>query len=172
MIGVDGAACNNTLDMFQEMRLAALLQSGLGGLGGLSKDNPGGVGALTANEVLSMATVDGATALGLDDEIGSIEVGKSADLVILDLDAVGTSSIERPADIVAAIVYAARPENVETVMVQGRILLDHGTLRTVDGKTVDQEALVARAVTARRTLLSKSERHRTRSRALRKASSP
>ena len=72
-IGADGAACNNTLDMFQEMRLAAMLQA-----------MRVGPGALRARDVVAMATREGARALGLDAEIGSIEIGKKADLIVVD----------------------------------------------------------------------------------------
>ncbi len=78
-LGADGAACNNHLDMFEEMRLAAVLQS--------VRHGPG---ALTARDALTMATREGARALGLEDEIGSIEVGKRADLIVVD--AVGPTS--------------------------------------------------------------------------------
>jgi cytosine/adenosine deaminase-related metal-dependent hydrolase len=74
-LGADGAPCNNNLDIFQEMRLAALIHK------------PGaGPKAMRAQEVMDMATRDGAKALGWQDDIGSIEVGKKADLVALDLD--------------------------------------------------------------------------------------
>jgi len=74
-LGADGAACNNRLDMFDEMRLAALLQA--------TRLTPG---ALPARDVLGMATRDGARTLGLDDQIGSIEVGKRADVIVVDRD--------------------------------------------------------------------------------------
>ena len=74
-LGADGAPCNNRLDMFTEMRTAALTQKALRG--------PEALPALT---VLRMATIDGARALGLDDEIGSIEAGKRADLMLLNLN--------------------------------------------------------------------------------------
>src|ERR1700674_4631858 len=74
-LGADGAACNNRLDMFEEMRLAAVLQA--------MRLNPG---ALRARDVLGMATREGAKTLGLDDQIGSIEVGKRADVIVVDRD--------------------------------------------------------------------------------------
>ena len=72
-LGADGAACNNNLDMFQEMRLAALLQKALHG-----------PEAMPAATVLEMATLGGARALGLEEQIGSLEVGKRADLIIVN----------------------------------------------------------------------------------------
>ena len=77
-LGADGAACNNHLDMFEEMRLAAVLQS--------VRHQPG---ALTARDAVQMATREGARALGLQDEIGSIEVGKRADLILIDANGTG-----------------------------------------------------------------------------------
>src|SRR5689334_16503340 len=74
-LGADGAACNNRLDMFTEMRTAALLQKALHG-----------PEVLPAARALRMATIDGARALGLENEIGSIEVGKRADVIVVDLN--------------------------------------------------------------------------------------
>ncbi len=121
-LGADGAPCNNRLDMFTEMRTAALLQKSLRG--------PEALPALTA---LRMATIDGARALGLADEIGSIEIGKRADLVLLDLDRL--HSTPQP-DLVSAIVYAATPQNVSTVLIDGRILLRDGAPASFDEKDI------------------------------------
>ena len=104
-LGADGAACNNHLDMFEEMRLAAVLQS--------VRHQPG---ALTARDVVWMATREGARALGLEHEIGSIEPGKRADL-ILDRRA-------RPPIRYSAIVYASRGTDVRTTIVDGEVLVD------------------------------------------------
>jgi 5-methylthioadenosine/S-adenosylhomocysteine deaminase len=125
-LGADGAACNNRLDMFTEMRTAALLQKALHG--------PEALPALT---VLRMATMDGARALGLADEIGSIETGKRADLVLLNLDKLHTTP--RP-DVVSTIVYAAEPSNVETVLIDGRIVLRDGRLTTMDEREIIENA--------------------------------
>jgi 5-methylthioadenosine/S-adenosylhomocysteine deaminase len=108
-LGADGAPCNNRLDVFTEMRTAALIQKALHG--------PQTFPALTA---LRMATINGAKALGLGDAIGSIEVGKQADLILLNLTTLHT--IPRP-DLVSAIVYAAEASNVESVIIDGRILM-------------------------------------------------
>lgn len=115
-IGADGAPCNNNLDGLMEMRLAALLQKPVHG--------PRSMPAAT---VLRMATMGGAIALGLDKEIGSIEVGKRADITVLDLLLPQTSPW---ADPVSAVVYAARPDNVKHVLVEGEFLKrDHRLLR-------------------------------------------
>ncbi|HJU44783.1 MAG TPA: 5'-deoxyadenosine deaminase [Vicinamibacterales bacterium] len=103
-LGADGAACNNHLDMFEEMRLAAVLQS--------VRLKPG---ALTARDVVWMATREGARALGLDHEIGSIEVGKRADLILVD---------GQGPDPYSTIVYGSRGGNVRTTIVDGEVLID------------------------------------------------
>jgi 5-methylthioadenosine/S-adenosylhomocysteine deaminase len=121
-IGADGAPCNNRLDMFTEMRTAALLQKVLRG-----------PEALPALAVLKMATIDGARALGLADEIGSIEAGKRADLILLNLDTLHTTP--RP-DVISTIVYAAQASDVEAVWIDGRAVLRDGRLMTMDAREV------------------------------------
>jgi len=103
-LGADGAACNNHLDMFEEMRLAAVLQS--------VRLRPG---ALTARDAVQMATREGARALGLDREIGSIDVGKRADLILIE---------GQGPDPYSTIVYACRGANVRTTIVDGEVLID------------------------------------------------
>lgn len=103
-LGADGAACNNHLDMFEEMRLAAVLQA--------VRLRPG---ALTARDAVWMATREGARAIGLENEIGSIEPGKRADLIVVD--AAGP-------DPYSTIVYASRGMNVRTTIVDGEVLID------------------------------------------------
>ena len=109
-LGADGAACNNHLDMFEEMRLAAVLQS--------VRHHPG---VLTARDAVTMATREGARALGLEREIGSIEVGKKADLILIDRD---QPHLTLTTDPYSAIVYAARGTDVRTTIVDGHILVD------------------------------------------------
>jgi cytosine/adenosine deaminase-related metal-dependent hydrolase len=118
-LGCDGAPCNNTLDAFFEMRLAALLPKPR--LGPTS---------MPAQQVLEMATLGGARALGLEDEIGSLEVGKRADVVLLDLRRPSTT----PAgpDVYGQIVYSASSANVHTVLVDGQVRVAHGELVGVD----------------------------------------
>jgi cytosine/adenosine deaminase-related metal-dependent hydrolase len=112
-IGADGAPCNNRLDVFAEMRLAALIQK------------PRlGADALPAGQVLEFATLGGARALGLEHDIGSIAPGKRADLVVLDL----RDPHLHPAtgDPVSLVVYAARASDVRDVFVDGRpVVLGH-----------------------------------------------
>jgi 5-methylthioadenosine/S-adenosylhomocysteine deaminase len=125
-LGADGAACNNRLDMFTEMRAAALLQK-------VSR----GAEVLPAENVLRMATVGGARALGLEDEIGTLEVGKRADVIILDLERLHTTP--RP-DVVSTIVYAAEARDVRTVLIEGRVVLLDGELQTLDEREVVTDA--------------------------------
>ncbi len=125
-LGADGAPCNNRLDMFTEMRTAALLQKVLRG-----------PEALPALAVLKMATIDGARALGLADEIGSIEAGKRADLILLNLDKLHTTPCP---DVVSTIVYAAQSTDVETVWIDGRAVLRDGRLTTMNEREVIESA--------------------------------
>ncbi len=118
-IGADGAPCNNRLDAFTEMRLAALIQK------------PRlGAEALPAAQALELATLGGARAMGLEAEIGSIEVGKRADLILLDLD--GPHAQPETADLVSRIVYSARATDVRHVIVGGRVVVRDGVLKTED----------------------------------------
>lgn len=125
-LGADGAACNNRLDVFTEMRTAALLQK-----------VRCGADALTASRALRMATIDGARALGLDSEIGSLERGKRADITLLELDRLHMTP--RP-DAVSTIVYAAEASDVRTVLIDGEIVLSDGELTTMDEREVKDEA--------------------------------
>ncbi|MFN9743042.1 MAG: amidohydrolase family protein, partial [Acidobacteriota bacterium] len=117
-LGADGAPCNNRLDMFTEMRTAALLQK--------VKHGPQ---SLPAAQVLRMATLVGAHALKLADQVGSIEVGKKADLQIIDLQSLHTTPHPDP---VSTIVYAAQPINVQTVLIDGQIVMRDRLLTTID----------------------------------------
>ena len=118
-IGTDGAASNNTLDMFAETRLAALLAKGASG-------NPEAVPSARA---LSMATINGARALGLDGEIGTIEVGKSADLTAVALDHLGSLPVH---NVISHLVYAVGRDQVSDVWVGGRRVLRQRQLETLD----------------------------------------
>jgi len=126
-LGADGAACNNRLDMFTEMRTAALLQKVLHG-----------PEAMPANRALRMATIDGANAIGIGDEIGSVETGKRADLILVNLAKLELTP--RPVDIVSGIVYAAQPSDVRTVIIDGQPVKSDGKLLTLDEQRVITEA--------------------------------
>jgi 5-methylthioadenosine/S-adenosylhomocysteine deaminase len=126
-LGADGAACNNRLDMFTEMRTAALLQKVMHG-----------PEVIPAKQALRMATVEGAKALGLDSEIGSLEVGKRADLMLLKLSK--THTTPKPQDLVSAIVYSAEAQDVETVVIDGRVVMRNRELQTLNEASLISEA--------------------------------
>jgi cytosine/adenosine deaminase-related metal-dependent hydrolase len=134
--GADGAACNNHLDMFGEMRLAATLQA-----------MRVGPGALPARQALWMATRNGARTLGLEHEIGSIQVGRRADLILIDTDA---PHLQPQPDPYSTIVYAARAGDVRLTMVDGEILVDDSELTRMDrGAIVAAARAEAAALAAR-----------------------
>ena len=135
-LGADGAACNNHLDMFTEMRLAALLQSATG--------RPG---ALTARDALVMATRAGARTLGLDGDIGSIEPGKRADVIVIDSE---QPHLVPGPDPYSTIVYAARATDVRATIVDGEALVRDGRPVRTDAAAIMAEArAAARELTAR-----------------------
>jgi 5-methylthioadenosine/S-adenosylhomocysteine deaminase len=142
-LGADGAACNNRLDMFEEMRLAAVLQS-----------MRLGPGVLPAADVLWMATVAGARTLGLEDEIGSLEPGKKADVIVVDRD---RPHLAPGPDPYSTLVYAARGSDVRTTIVDGDVLVDDFMPVRVDRAEIARTAraagmtLAARAITGRRS---------------------
>lgn len=125
-LGADGAPCNNRLDMFTEMRTAALLQKALHG-----------PEVLAAERVLRLATIDGARALGLESEIGSLEVGKRADIAVVTLDQLHTAP---EADVVSSLVYAATASDVRSVIIDGRPVMRDRRLLTLDEAKVIEEA--------------------------------
>ncbi|MFC0216642.1 5'-deoxyadenosine deaminase [Paenibacillus chartarius] len=127
-IGADGAPCNNNLDMFQEMRLTAYIQK-----------VQHGPTVMDARTVLRMATMGGAEVLGLEREIGSIEVGKKADLQLLDLNDFHTyPSYE--ADPFSRVVYAATRGDVDTVWIDGNVVMKGKQLTTIDKSRVLKQA--------------------------------
>jgi len=118
-IGTDGAASNNDLDMFSEMRTAALLAKAV------AKD----ASAISAEQALRMATINGAKALGLENEIGSLEVGKAADLIAVDLSSLESNPVYHP---VSQLVYATNRQQVSDVWVGGKHVVKQHQLTTVD----------------------------------------
>lgn len=118
-LGTDGAASNNDLDMLGELRTAALL----------AKAVSANASAIPAGEALRMATLNGARALGLDQDIGSLEVGKSADIVAVDLGGLEARPVYHP---VSQLVYATGRQQVSDVWVAGRPLLRDRRLTTLD----------------------------------------
>jgi cytosine/adenosine deaminase-related metal-dependent hydrolase len=129
-LGTDDANCNNSVNMLADMKTAVLAQKG----------RTRRADAMTAEKALEMATIDGARALGMEGEIGSIEVGKRADLTIVDL----SHPRLRPLHSVAsALVYQASGSEIDTVVVDGRVLLEDGT--PVDGGTAGAALIASQA---------------------------
>lgn len=116
-IGTDGQGSGSNLDLFEAMKYTALLQKGI-------LENPK---ELPAFEVLKMATVNGAKALGLEEYIGVIDEGKSADLIVINLDTVTTTPVN---NIFSEIVYNIKGTNVETTIINGKIVMEN---RVVNG---------------------------------------
>ncbi|CAI9395706.1 5'-deoxyadenosine deaminase [Niallia sp. Sow4_A1] len=127
-LGADGAPCNNNLDMFNEMRLAALIQKPIHG-----------PTAMDAKTVFRMATIGGAKAVGMEKEIGSLEIGKRADLAILNLHNFHTFP-SYDVDPISRIVYSATRADVETTIVDGKIVMENKIIKTVDKPIVLNEA--------------------------------
>ncbi len=125
-LGADGAACNNRLSMFDEMRLAATLQA-----------VRRGPGSLSAREVVWMATREGARALGLEAEIGSLAAGKRADFLVVDTS---RPHLAPGPDPYSLLVYAATGHDVRTVVVEGEVLVDEGRLTRLDAGAITAEA--------------------------------
>ena len=122
-LGPDGPASNNNLDLWEEMRLAATLH----------KATTGDPTAVTARQALEMATIGGARCLGLEARIGSIEVGKRADVAVVDFD---RPHLVPRHNVVSNLVYAAGAEDVVATVVDGRVLYRNGEWRTVDRERV------------------------------------
>ena len=139
-LGADGAACNNRLDMFDEMRLAATVQA-----------VRRGPGALPARDVLWMATREGARAVGLDDQIGSIEPGKRADLIVVSRDQL---HLQPDRDPWSTLVYAARGSDVRMVVVDGEVLVNDYSLTRLDRDEIVADARAAAVELAARAGLS------------------
>ena len=132
-LGTDGPVCNNSLSMFEEMKFASLIQ----------KATRLDATVLPAEQILRMATINGARALGLDDRIGSLEVGKQADLLLLDLAQPNLTPAEINADggnLLWNLVFAADARNVSAVWVDGRQLIADGQPTRVNERQVVREA--------------------------------
>lgn len=134
-LGTDGAPCNNTYDMFREMHLASILQAATRQI----------AGALPATVVLEMATLNGAKALGLDNEVGSLEAGKKADFVVVRVPLSGAPFEERQIldggiDPVSVVVHSCTAADVDMVVVDGSLVVEKGRL-----VTMDEEETISRA---------------------------
>lgn len=119
-LGADGAPCNNNLDMFNEMRLAAIIQK--------PKHGPT---CMNAKTIFQMATINGAKAVGMDDQIGSIEVGKKADIAILNLNDFHLYPSSE-VDTISRIVYSSTRADVETTIIDGKIVMENRIMKSID----------------------------------------
>ncbi|MDO9535858.1 MAG: amidohydrolase [Bacillota bacterium] len=126
-LGTDGASSNNNLDMVEEMRLAALLQKGV------SEDPT----VVTAEDALTMATLNGAKSLFLDEEIGTLRKGSKADLIMFNLKKPHFYPLH---NLISHLVYSAASSDVELVMVNGKFLMEKGKLLTIDEERILFEA--------------------------------
>ena len=134
-IGTDGAASNNDLNLWEEIDTAAKLH----------KVNTLDPTVVNARQALRMATIEGARAMGLETEIGSLEVGKRADVIIVGSDRVHQQPNYDPYSL---LVYSTKASDVETVIVDGRVVVDDGRVLTLDRrevleKTAEYQRLVA-----------------------------
>lgn len=129
-LGTDGAASNNTLDMFETMKVCALLH----------KAHRWDATVLNAQRVLDLATIEGARALGVDMKLGSIEPNKRADLILVNLKAPNMTPIYEESTVVSDLVYSAASSNVDTTIVDGTILMQNRRL-----KTLDQDEIMSKA---------------------------
>jgi cytosine/adenosine deaminase-related metal-dependent hydrolase len=135
-LGADGAASNNRLDGWEELRLAGLLSK--------LRDGPAG---LSAADLFELATIAGARALALDADVGSIEIGKYADLAVLDLHRPHAAG---PDDVYTQLVYSARADDVRLVTVGGRIVVEDGRLTAFSEADALAEAAKQRALLVQR----------------------
>jgi cytosine/adenosine deaminase-related metal-dependent hydrolase len=135
-LGTDGAPCSNNYDMIAEMRMASLLHKG----------RLNNAAVMTALDVLRMATINGAKALGLEEEIGSLVVGKKADFVVIDPSALAAAPFDPDqmiaggVDPVTTVLYSCSGADVSMVVVDGTILVEDGNLTMVDETVLKQNA--------------------------------
>lgn len=127
-IGTDGASSNNNLDLIEELKTASLLQK-------VSTLDPN---VLNSQEALAMGTIKGAEALGLDDEIGSIEVGKKADIILIDTNS--ANMVPDSSTLTSNVIYSANGSNVDTTICNGKILMENKQLTILDEQEVYAKA--------------------------------
>ncbi len=135
-IGTDGAASNNDLDMFSEMRTAALLAKAVSGC----------ASAVPAMQALTMATLNGARALGLEQQIGSLEPGKAADITAVNMDTYNCAPVYQVA---SQLVYSTQASQVSHVWVGGRQVLENGKLTTINTSALLEQTEIWRDRIAR-----------------------
>jgi 5-methylthioadenosine/S-adenosylhomocysteine deaminase len=138
-LGADGAPCNNSLSIFNEMRLASLIQKPLYG-----------AEVMDAKTIFRIATIEGAKALHLGNEVGSIEIGKKADLVLIDLDSYSNSFSDLDESIYSDIVFSSTTENVRSVMVDGRWIV-----KERESSVYDQREIISKGKEELKKLLKR-----------------
>jgi len=126
-IGTDGAASNNNLDMFEEMKVCSLVAK-------VREENPT---VVSAGETLEMATIGGARAIGLEKNIGSIEIGKKADMIIVNLKRPHLTPLH---NVVSHLVYAAKGSDVDATIANGKILMQNGEVPIIDESAIMEKA--------------------------------
>ena len=131
-LGTDGAASNNDLDLWEEMDTAAKLHK-------LYSGNPK---AASAKQMFELATIGGARALHLESEIGSLEVGKRADIVIVDFDSLNQTPMY---NLYSHLVYATKANNVRTVIINGRLIMLDRKLLTLNENVIKKDANLFRS---------------------------
>ena len=127
-IGTDGASSNNNLDLIEELKTASLLQK-------VSTLDPK---VLTSDEAIAMGTIKGAEALGLDSEIGSIEVGKKADIILIDTNS--ANMVPDSSTLSSNVIYSANGSNVDTTICNGKILMENKKLTVLDEQEIYEKA--------------------------------
>ena len=127
-IGTDGASSNNNLDLIEELKTASLLQK-------VSTLDPK---VLTSDEAIAMGTIKGAEALGIDDEVGSIEVGKKADIILIDTNS--ANMVPDSSNLSSNIIYSANGSNVDTTICNGKILMENKKLVVLDEQEIYEKA--------------------------------
>ena len=130
-IGTDGASSNNNLDLIEELKTASLLQK-------VSTLDPK---VLNSDEALAMGTIKGAEALGLDSEIGTIEVGKKADIILIDTNS--PNMVPDSSNLSSNIIYSANGSNVDTTICDGKILMENRKLTVLDEQKIYEKAKLA-----------------------------
>ncbi|NJM54192.1 MAG: amidohydrolase family protein, partial [Blastocatellia bacterium] len=130
-LGTDGAASNNDLSLWEEMDTAAKLH----------KIFSGDPKIVSAKEVFEMATIGGASALHLEDKIGSLETGKLADIVIVDFDSINQTPMY---NIYSHLVYATKSNNVNTVIINGKVVMKERSLLTLNENAIKKDANIFR----------------------------
>ena len=127
-IGTHGASSNNNLDLIEELKTASLLQK-------VSTLDPN---VLNSHEAIAMGTIRGAEALGLEDEIGSVEVGKKADIILIDTNS--ANMVPDSSTLTSNIIYSANGSNVDTTICNGKILMENKKLTVLDEQEIYDKA--------------------------------